>query len=91
MAFGADGEIVDFGVDKDTLIHAVESGTPFLTSGCRDCNRPFYNEKPSGPIYNYPRNLNTEEIAAIKQQLKLNWEEEQTEKRKGKGAQKKGR
>ena len=91
MAFGADGEIVDFGVDKDTLIYAVESGTPFLTSGCRDCNRPFYNEKPSGPIYNYPRNPSPEEIAAIKQQLKLNWEEEQTEKRKGKGAQKKGR
>jgi len=25
-----------------------------LTSGCPDCNRPFYNERPSGPIYNYP-------------------------------------
>ena len=25
-----------------------------LTSGCPGCNRPFYNETPSGPIYNYP-------------------------------------
>lgn len=25
-----------------------------LTSGCPDCNRPFYNESPRGPIYNYP-------------------------------------
>ncbi|NPA98205.1 MAG: radical SAM protein [Crenarchaeota archaeon] len=25
-----------------------------LTSGCPGCNRPFYNERPSGPIYNYP-------------------------------------
>lgn len=26
----------------------------FLTSGCPGCNRPFYNERPGGPIYNYP-------------------------------------
>lgn len=26
----------------------------FLTSGCPDCNRPYYNESPRGPIYNYP-------------------------------------
>ncbi|NOZ89609.1 MAG: radical SAM protein [Crenarchaeota archaeon] len=25
-----------------------------LTSGCPGCNRPFYNETPRGPIYNYP-------------------------------------
>ena len=25
-----------------------------LTSGCPGCNRPFYNESPRGPIYNYP-------------------------------------
>ncbi len=24
------------------------------TSGCPGCNRPFYNEKPSGPVYNIP-------------------------------------
>jgi len=29
-------------------------GIPFLTSGCPGCNRPFYNERPSGPIYNFP-------------------------------------
>lgn len=26
----------------------------FLTSGCPDCNRPFYNESPRGPLYNIP-------------------------------------
>ncbi|HDI74230.1 MAG TPA: hypothetical protein ENF57_04430 [Candidatus Korarchaeota archaeon] len=26
----------------------------FLTSGCPSCNRPFYNERPRGPIYNFP-------------------------------------
>ena len=31
----------------------IKKGYPFQTSGCPDCNRPFYNETPSGPIYNY--------------------------------------
>jgi len=26
----------------------------FLTPGCPHCDRPFYNESPKGPIYNYP-------------------------------------
>jgi biotin synthase len=36
-------------------------GTPFETSGCPDCNRPFYNEQPGGVMYNYPRPLTAEE------------------------------
>jgi biotin synthase-related radical SAM superfamily protein len=27
---------------------------PYLTSGCPDCNRPFYNERVRGPLYNLP-------------------------------------
>ncbi len=69
MRFDAFGRIVDFSVKKEVLARAVESGQPFLTSGCPDCNRPFYNEKPSGPIYNYPRSMRPEEVAEIKQQL----------------------
>jgi len=71
MRFDVDGRTTDFSVEKETLKRIVESGKPFLTSGCPDCNRPFYNEKPSGPIYNYPRNIRPEEIVAIKQQLSL--------------------
>jgi biotin synthase len=69
MRFDADGKITNFGINKTQLTQMVETGKPFLTSGCPDCNRPFYNEKPSGPIYNYPRNIRHEEIQAIKQQL----------------------
>jgi biotin synthase-related radical SAM superfamily protein len=29
----------------------------FRTSGCPGCNRPFYNERPGGPMYNYARTL----------------------------------
>lgn len=26
----------------------------FVTRGCPGCNRPYYNEMPSGPLYNHP-------------------------------------
>ena len=71
MRFDGFGYLADYGVKKETLTCIVETGKPFLTSGCPDCNRPFYNEKPSGPIYNYPRNICREEIYTIKQQLGL--------------------
>jgi len=65
MYFDEKNCISDFGVDKDVLMRVVRSGEPFLTSGCPNCNRPYYNEKPSGPIYNYPRPLAKEETAQI--------------------------
>jgi biotin synthase len=71
MVFDVNGKIVDFSLEKPSLTGIVESGKPFLTSGCDDCNRPFYNENPSGPIYNYPRNLSAKEIAEVKRQLGL--------------------
>ncbi len=69
MRFDVDGRLVDFSVKKEALKRVVETGQPFLTSGCPDCNRPFYNEKPSGPLYNYPRSIRLEETAAIRRQL----------------------
>ncbi len=26
----------------------------FVTNGCPNCNRPYYNEEPLGPMFNYP-------------------------------------
>ena len=72
MRFDADGRTTSFGVKKEALKRIVETGKPFLTSGCPDCNRPFYNEKPSGPIYNFPRAVRSEEIATIERHLCLN-------------------
>jgi biotin synthase-related radical SAM superfamily protein len=71
MCFNKEGSAMDFGVDKETLTNIVQTGEPFLTSGCPNCNRPYYNESPSGPIYNYPRKLTEEEILNIKKQLSL--------------------
>ncbi len=69
MCFDGEGKITGLGLKREALESIVEGGLPFHTSGCPDCNRPFYNEKPSGPIYNYPRSPTQEEIEKIKQQL----------------------
>ncbi|MEM0058165.1 MAG: radical SAM protein [Candidatus Bathyarchaeia archaeon] len=71
MKFDEAGRITSFGVDMQTLERIVDSGVPFQTSGCPNCNRPYYNEKPSGPIYNYPRPLSIEEIKRAVEELAL--------------------
>jgi biotin synthase len=71
MKFNEKGNIVDFGVSETVLGELFERGEPFLTTGCPDCNRPYYNEKPGGIIYNYPRALTRIELNAVKKQLKI--------------------
>lgn len=43
----------------------------FETWGCPGCNRPFYNESPQGPYYNYPRALTESEFSLALQEAKL--------------------
>jgi len=69
MTFDDDGCLINFGVSEERLQEVIETGEPFVTSGCPGCNRPYYNEKPSGPIYNYPRHPLPEEIAEIERQI----------------------
>ena len=71
MGFDSGGRIVDFGLSKEELLEIAMTGEPFLTSGCPDCNRPYYNERPRGPLYNYPFKPGKEELEAIAAQLGL--------------------
>jgi len=67
----AEGHITDFGVTENLLRRIVSDGEAFRTSGCPDCNRPYYNERPTGPMYNYPRKPKLEEISEIEEQIGL--------------------
>jgi biotin synthase len=71
MEFNAEGDIVGFGVESGVLAGALEKGDAFCTSGCPGCNRPFYNERPSGPLFNYPRSLTPEEASREAERLGL--------------------
>lgn len=64
-----DGKIKEITIPKRERQN-VERGIPFLTSGCPGCNRPFYNERPGGNIYNYPYIPRENERKLIFQQLK---------------------
>jgi biotin synthase-related radical SAM superfamily protein len=65
MTFDTEGQLACLGAPFPPL------GAPFRTSGCPDCNRPFYNEQPGGPLYNYPRPLTAEETARAIQELEI--------------------
>ncbi len=58
------GRLVDFGAPTTALAIWLAGGDAFRTAGCLDCNRPYYNERPSGPLYNYPRPLMPAEAEA---------------------------
>ena len=53
-------QVVRYFLSEGIPIEEIKSYDPddyreaFLTSGCPSCNRPFYNESPKGPIYNFP-------------------------------------
>jgi len=55
------GKIVEIKVPEEEK-ERLKRGLPFLTSGCPGCNRPFYNERPGGVIYNYPRKMEEREV-----------------------------
>ena len=69
MSFTLEGRIKGYGLNNETLNKVIVTGQPFRTTGCNDCNRPYYNEKPSGPIYNYPKQPTKEEIEEIRREL----------------------
>lgn len=54
-----DGIITDFTLPNWRTLCA--DGKAFETTGCPDCNRPYYNERPGGILYNYPRPLTKQE------------------------------
>jgi biotin synthase len=47
---------------NDELIKMLDDGNCFRTSGCGNCNRPYYNEKPGQKFYNFPRKLTPQEF-----------------------------
>lgn len=63
------GVIRRFPIALQELEAIVERGTPFRTTGCPGCNRPYYTSSPLGPTYNYARPLTAAEKAKILDEL----------------------
>ncbi|MHB9057946.1 MAG: radical SAM protein [Bacillota bacterium] len=60
----ADGRLAGFRRPSAAVRSWLAAGEAFRTAGCPDCNRPYYNERPGGVIYNYPRPLTADEAVA---------------------------
>lgn len=79
MRFNVEGKLTEFGVDGGMLDEAIDSGLPFMTSGCSTkkresaCNRPFSDFTPYqayiGELRNYPFVPNKEDVKIVRKQL----------------------
>jgi biotin synthase len=65
IIFDGDGRITGFNIDKDILRDLLIDGSAFQTTGCPNCNRPFYNESVKGHWYNFPRRLRKDEVLQV--------------------------
>ncbi|MHB1317314.1 MAG: radical SAM protein [Anaerolineae bacterium] len=69
LRFDVGGSLRDMGMTGAALATLLDSGDAFRTSGCPDCNRPYYNERPGQSLYNYPvpltRDDTRREIASL--------------------------
>ncbi len=72
-----EGDLVDWGVSRQTLVGFL-SPCFYETAGCNNCNRPYYNERPGGEIYNYPRQLSLEEYRKAIEKTLINTKQEGT-------------
>ena len=69
FTFNLKGDIIKINLNKNELKNIIENSNAFMTTGCPGCNRPYYTSRPSGPIYNYPRDLTKTEQEEIYQSL----------------------
>ncbi len=79
MTFDEHGRLRGYGVEREALNEIIDSGLPFMTSGCHGktienaCNRPFANCTPYqayiGELRNYPFPPEKKDIKTIRRQL----------------------
>lgn len=62
FCYDNEGRLENYGSATEALPRLLTHGEAFRTAGCRDCNRPYYNERPGSILYNYPRPLTSEEV-----------------------------
>ena len=70
-----DGTLVSYGIGEERLSEIVDSGLPFMTSGCPGpdgtvaCNRPYANSLPGPNIRNFPFRPEAGDIERIRREL----------------------
>jgi len=80
MKFDGDGKLVGVGIGENVLDNAIDSGLPFVTSGCSSrkmenaCDRPFSDSTPFqayvGELRNFPFTPDKNDVQIIRRQLR---------------------
>ena len=66
IQYDANGTIVDFGLQKAKLFDILKGSNVFETSGCSDCNRPYYNERAGAKdLYNHPEKVKADAFTKV--------------------------
>jgi biotin synthase len=74
MTFDEDGKILSWGIPEAQVQRWIDTGKPFMTSGCPGggmeaaCNRP-YGDGPPRDIRSYPFPLEAEDVALVQEQI----------------------
>jgi biotin synthase len=69
FTFDARGRLTGYPMDSPSLVSIVKGGRPFETGGCPGCNRPYFNERVAGPLFNFPYPPTEEDIKCIEEEL----------------------
>ncbi len=69
FGFNKGGQLLKFPINTAELHRIISLSTPFETSGCPGCNRPYYTSTPREEQYNYPRKLTSNEQKVVFQEL----------------------
>lgn len=65
-----EGKLSKIKTSPEIIDKTLSKGVPFHTSGCPDCNRPNYNERPRGLLYNYAQPLEQKDLIQAIDDLK---------------------
>ncbi|MCQ5376921.1 MAG: radical SAM protein [Candidatus Methanomethylicia archaeon] len=63
------GNIAKIHVPSEEIKEIVQRGEAFMVAGCPGCNRPYFNERVRGPIYNYPRPLEDADVMRVEGEI----------------------
>ncbi|NIJ13008.1 biotin synthase [Saccharomonospora amisosensis] len=75
--FDSEGNLLHIDGGQDRLESVVDTGIPFVTNGCPGengepgCTRPYGSYRPSEPFRDYPFVPTADDLAEIRQQLRL--------------------
>lgn len=69
FTFDAKGRLEYYPLEEHALGSIVKGGRPFETGGCPGCNRPYFNERVTGSLFNFPYPPSRDEIIRIEEEL----------------------